>query len=396
MNRREPLRKMFRIRDSFPEFMFSLYVSLYSLVKPFTQPTGYAGILLFIITFFCAYLLLNKVNKLKRKGDFSVLIRCSTIIVFCLFVDVLFRYNLNISEYVYNYFLYGFISLFFIAYVRDFRSVLYFFSIIASVNGLIYLFDPVLNDYNLSGGYMQFGFNSLMPAFAGAVLLVYYFKKKWAWFLIITFLIFLFVFANKGAFLCALLILLFAHLYIKNQGKVKFMPLMVAACVICLIMINIKSLIGFGFDIARLLGISDTYALRTFEAMFTGSEDMVFNARYEVWEEAIKMIEQKPLFGWGVGWFEQYSIQPYPHNFVLEFLVDYGWLGTFVFIIIFMNAFVNMIKIKNYEKKIFTIIILILWAFPLSISMTFWKVSFFWMYWFLCFSANKNIISYEK
>ena len=320
------------IKDYYPEFMFSLYCFLFSLVKPFTQPTGYAAPLLFVITAVCALLLIYKTHKIGLNGNFKTLYTCLFIVLILLFSDLTFRYNENTTKYLYNYFLYGVLSLFFIAYVRNYRAVLYYFSIIAVINGLLYLADPIFNQYELSGGYMQFGFNSMMPAFSGAVVILYYFSRKWAWLFVGIFLMSLFIFANKSAFLCALLILAFGYLYLKKRERIGLTPIIILITITILLLLNANKLVLLGSEIASGIGFTDSYALRTFEAMLVGAEDMVLGARYDVWDEAIAMYNQNLEFGWGVGWFEKFSDQPYPHNIVLEVMVEYGLIGTIVFL----------------------------------------------------------------
>ena len=379
------------IHKYFAEFMFSLFCSLFAIVKPITQPTGFAAPILFVITAVCAFLILIQPKRSGIKGDFRVLLTTTIVVICLLVVDFLGRPNENTSEYLYDFFLYGVLSLFFISYIRNYKAVLYYFSIIAIINGIIYLPDPILNSYELSGGYMQFGFISMMPAFAGSVVMLFYFRKKWTVVFSIIFLISLFVFANKSAFLCALVLLATGYLLIRKGGKFSLSSIMVLIVMGLIIYFNLDKIISGGFDFATSIGFADSYSLRTFEALLAGADEMVVGTRYDVWDEAIAMFNQKKLFGWGVGWFEKFSEQPYPHNIFLEVMVEYGILGLILFSAIFIIAVIRMARIKDFEKKVFTIFVFILWFLPLSVSLTFWKVSFFWMFWFLCFSSNKSI-----
>jgi putative inorganic carbon (HCO3(-)) transporter len=74
-------------------------------------------------------------------------------------------------------------------------------------------------------------------------------------------------------------------------------------------------------------------------------------SRIDLWTAAIKLIEQRPLFGAGLSGFQQ-RVQPFltnfhstaqfidPHNIVLNFWVETGVLGVLAMIWIFGAAFV--------------------------------------------------------
>ena len=123
---------------------------------------------------------------------------------------------------------------------------------------------------------------------------------------------------------------------------------------------------------------------------------MVFQARYDVWAEAEHMIDTKPEFGWGVGWFEMFSQQPYPHNFILQIMVEYGWAGLIVFLFISLISLRNMAKFRNSEKTIFAITILILWIAPLAVSVTYWRSMYFWVFFALCFMKKLKRSSCDR
>lgn len=378
------------IRDNYPEFMFSLFMSLFSLVKPLTQPTGYAGALLFVISLICIIFLFSKVEKIGIKGNWVGIIIISAIILALLFIDLLFRYNDNVLSYFYDFSLYALLPFIFIVYVKNYGAVLWYYSLFAIINGIIYIPDALFNNYKLSGSYMQFGLNNILPAISGCILLFFYFKRKIGLFLLQIFVLLTFIYANKGAVLTGLFLILFGYLYIYRNGKVRFSQLTIVGILYFLIYNNVNFIIKYLISVASSLGVSDSYALRTLNAMLVGYADTVMKTRYDLYDEAWHLINQKPFLGWGVGWFENFSDAPYPHNFFLEILIDYGWVGAVVFSILLLYSIFLIRKKGSFEYRVFSYMILLLWAVPLFSSLTFWRVMPFWIYWYLSFCTHFN------
>lgn len=390
LNDRLPTRK-----GNYTEYMFALFLVIFSLAKPITQPSGYSGILLFMITLICIYKEWSYVRKCGIASDNTSLLSITFVIGTLLISDLLLRSNENTLEYIYDFTLYGILPLFFLSFVHDYKAVLWFFSIITVINGCIYIADPIIWNYELSGGYMPFGFNQMLPAFAGSMIMYFYFKKKFGLAFMVLFVATLFIFANKSAFLTAIILFIFGYIYIYKKGKVNKIALVFVIAFLSLGYYYFLDIVSIGANIASTLGFEDSYSLRTFQAILSGSEDMVFQARYDVWAEAERMIDTKPEFGWGVGRFEMFSQQPYPHNFILQIMVEYGWAGLIVFFFISLISLRNMAKFRNSEKTIFAITILILWIAPLAVSVTYWRSMYFWVFFALCF-MKKQCVFYES
>ena len=387
--------KKIAIKDNYPEFMFSLFMSLFSLVKPITQPTGYSGVLLFSISLICIFLLFNKVNKFNIKGNWVEIIIISAIFMTLLLIDAVFRYNENIVFYLYDFSLYAILPFIFVTYVKNYKAVLWYYSIFTILNGIIYIPDAMFNNYELSGSYMQFGFNNILPAISGCGIMFFYFKRKIGLLLLILFGLLSFIYANKGAVLAGAILTLFGYLYVYKNGRIKFTQLALIVSLYIVISSNLNSIISKLISFASILGVADSYALRTLDAMLLGYADTVMQARYDIYDVAWHLINQKPFFGWGVGWFEKFSEAPYPHNFFLEILIDYGWVGTIVFSLLFFYSIFVIRKKGSFEFRVFSFMMLFLWAIPLFSSLTFWRVMPFWIYWYLSF-CNHHYIKSEQ
>lgn len=99
-------------------------------------------------------------------------------------------------------------------------------------------------------------------------------------------------------------------------------------------------LIGLGTQ-GGALGVSDQNSLMT---------------------RGIEMFLKRPLFGWGIGGFQQYSANEfntyvYAHSNYIELLVDFGIVGTIIYYSQYMYCFRKMMKYKSFanpdEQKLF-------------------------------------------
>ncbi|WP_392885610.1 O-antigen ligase family protein [Eubacterium limosum] len=118
---------------------------------------------------------------------------------------------------------------------------------------------------------------------------------------------------------------------------------------------------------------------------------------------SIKLIQERPLFGWGMGndrlklasmFHYDDAIGWYPHNFFLEILVQFGVIIGFCFIVyiayvIFVNVFSKQI---GYDEKNVFLIFLAIGFFPLLFSGSYMTWTLFWA--FLGFGVSG--ILYEK
>lgn len=383
-------KENFRIGSYFPEFMSALFLFLFSLLHPFVVSSSSSAIILFsssVIALVVLYAYIVMHNKIKisfRAG----LIMCS-VIIFLLFFDLLFRDNDNISNYMYDFSLNGILPMLFLVTVREYKPLLWFYAHFAILTGLIYLLDPLLYNYKWSVDYMQYGYNYMMPAVFGSMLMFFYFKKNIYLPIIFIFTISIFIFANKGVIFAEVVGFIYYYLNVYKKNKVSIYKYAFVILLIFLVIYNFEVLIYYGFNIANMLEIGDSYSLNTFAVLFSSDSSYVVSQRTELWDFALKMLEEKPLLGWGVGWYEKFSTQPYPHNFIYEILVEYGLVGGILFSLFFVISFRKLLKTVDFEKKVFLFTLLILWIIPLSISLTFWKTTYFWAFWLLLYTTPK-------
>ncbi len=71
--------------------------------------------------------------------------------------------------------------------------------------------------------------------------------------------------------------------------------------------------------------------------------------RANTWREAAVLIEQRPLTGWGLGAFSLKTGYPWPHNYVLEWWLEFGLIGVLIAIVILSRVLYNCYSHRNTE-----------------------------------------------
>ena len=132
-------------------------------------------------------------------------------------------------------------------------------------------------------------------------------------------------------------------------------------------------------SVASSLGIR-SYALVTI-AESLQSSDVIFIGRDSLWSDVIQIILQRPMTGYGIGWLEG-EIGNYAHNFFLDIICTFGVLFAILIVLFILSMLRKTIKANNVSFRYFSLLMLVLWFFPLLFSLTFWKVLAFWT--FLC------------
>ncbi|MGD6898597.1 O-antigen ligase family protein [Bacillus infantis] len=92
--------------------------------------------------------------------------------------------------------------------------------------------------------------------------------------------------------------------------------------------------------------VKKVFNSRIIETTFSG--DQVYTSgRDLIYTAAVRMIKEKPLFGHGVDSFTAYTGYVYPHNLLLEMMVEIGLVGALFFLVFLCYAISFMFKNKN-------------------------------------------------
>lgn len=355
-----------------PEYNFVLYIFSFMLLKLIiSYIPKYSTIILF------GTLGLILVRSIYYNHHFNKK-KINKWLLFNLFFFVIFGINKLINDndilgnYIINFIIYATIPLFMLINVNDYKKVIYYYFVFSVITGALLIFDPFFN-YQLTGGYMEYGFDILMYSIMGLVLGNFYLKKRWNLIFIIIEIIFIAIWGNKGALISALVLFIsFEFFYGKSIKKILMIVLLST------ILINISTIVTYSVELLKKCGF-DTYSINTFQDLFSKDAVNVTSARTDIWLNSINYIKESPIIGNGIGTFET-KTGKYVHNVFLDIFVTFGLLSFMLFILVLIYEIYRIIKEKNYEKKMFTYCCLVVSLIPMQISLSFWNVILFWIF----------------
>jgi O-antigen ligase len=85
--------------------------------------------------------------------------------------------------------------------------------------------------------------------------------------------------------------------------------------------------------------------LERYEMQLSGEHTDSVDERLEAQGFAFRQWQERPLFGWGMGEFRvQNSYLEYPHNLLLEILMEIGLVGAFLFFSVCAIAVIDCVR----------------------------------------------------
>ena len=135
----------------------------------------------------------------------------------------------------------------------------------------------------------------------------------------------------------------------------------------------------------------EVYALEKYFMMF--SNDDVSNGRFQLYSNAIFGFFSSPVWGNGLGVFEQMNEGLYVHNIFLEVLYEGGILLSIVFVYSFARFSKLVYRSMDINREYYTFVILLfsLGCSILLFSNTLWRVVAFWLFFGVTFDKFKYI-----
>ena len=379
-----------RIQVNSPEFYFAMSCFFFALIKPILINNASISkvILLVSMSLLLGLSIASLGFKLIKSNFVLVIIIIGTASLLFMF-DYVIRPNPLIGDYFYDYAVYGVIPLIMLINVKNFKAVLFWWTFWAIVIGLMYIADPFFG-YRWIGGYMPFGFEAMLPAFSGTCIALFHYRKKIVIPLMVVIFIETVVFANKGAIIACAGVFIFSYCFLNEEFSTKrIIFVIVSGCSLLLIRNNI---LEFFVNLAKKWGVR-SYSLITISEVLKSSGNGLFDERTGLWGNVIEYIKQNLILGHGIGYVE-WKMGNYAHNFFLDIVATFGVFLS-IFIMLFLLYLLKRIKkIENTEWKYFAYLMFVLWFFPLQFSLTFWKVSNFWI--FIAIPLLKNCYSKEK
>ena len=184
------------------------------------------------------------------------------------------------------------------------------------------------------------------------------------------FLVIVVLFGSRGPIGC---ILAFILLHVIFKSKKIAIKILVIAVSIALILFY-QNLLDFAGYLLERFGISS----RTLELI--ASDPFHDSGRGLLHSQAQKLIDLKPILGWGVGG-ERITMDVYPHNIVYEFLVDFGKpLGYFLLSGITLLLLIGLFKCRGRLAFFYTSFlaasISLLWSGSYLSTPSFWMIIF--------------------
>lgn len=260
---------------------------------------------------------------------------------------------------------------------------------------------------NLPGfttSYMFYGYKSYMAA---VVFTYLYETEKEKKYLVFTGIILLFVlmFGSRGPILYYLIFVFLYNFLVKGIRSKKFITLMLIAIVVLTALTNDTIVYFISTQLSNLFGFSS----RSLQMLLNGSisdnsgRDLLYGPAYDI-------IKEKWLFGAGI-----YSDRAliymasddiasvgyghYVHNFLLEFLLDFGIPVTVCFVTAYVVSIKRVLQSKEMKYIGCCIVLTSLWFLESLTSGSFWTMPFFWgslAFLFVFFEKRKRNIVKAK
>lgn len=192
-------------------------------------------------------------------------------------------------------------------------------------------------------------------------------------------LIFLMSFGSKGAVLAMLIGCLLVLMY-RNNRPIKLMSskvLIVGALVIVLIS-NFEIILTYVNDVLEQYGIYSSAIPELLSKIASEDMDQLSSGRNLIYEQTIKSIYQRPILGYGIGAFDNYSGK-YPHNLFLHLMYE-GGIIIFLPYIVLLIRLLNQLngKYQDLETRYFIIFIITAGIVRLIFSYVYWESHLFW------------------
>jgi len=354
-----------------PEFFLALYFFQFSILRPLLNKyNSISEAILFtssFIIFFSMILFSKSLKLLDIRSYLSFLTIFFTIFIF----DILVRPNLATWNYLKYFLIFGAAPIFIFFSCRDYNKIFMYLFYLSSLLSVLVCLYPVFN-FGFIADYMDYGYNFALPCFlitySGAQL----YKKKLYYILSAIIFILMFIFANRGAILLAMIYTIVSLLYF---AKKKFdLKILVLILFLTLFLINIIKISDFILNTKQV----DSYAMWQVRNLAINSNVSLFmSGRDLIWDLSKELFLKKPIMGWGTGYlYSSYGF--YEHNIFAEIAVSYGIIGIIAVTLMVLALIRALFKIPVAEKRLI-LIFLFLGFGVLLFSETFFKNLSFWL-----------------
>lgn len=238
-------------------------------------------------------------------------------------------------------------------------------SYIISVFSIIIYFFHIPND-NSSGGAeynMTFGFYIILPLL---IQINEYQRNKKFWILLLIFFetFTIVVYANRGILLSLIFFIVYKFAFESNSRSRKIFSIIILFFWGWLMLSSLQTIATITQSVFDVFGFESRIVQMLAEGNISDT-----TGRNEIWKYCMKMIEERPLFGWGLGGeFSRLtqdilssksvaaSASCSPHNGVIQNFVNFGVIGGIISTMIILVPMLYLRKVKDPFAKILIVI----------------------------------------
>ena len=202
--------------------------------------------------------------------------------------------------------------------------------------------------------------------------------------LIATIYIFLFDTRTRGVFVWIPIGLIFiiSTCSKKNKKLLIYISVLVLAILIISFWDSIWEYIANRFSNSNIRVINKM--IRTM-----GSGD-VTNGRATIYEDAIAIIKESPIFGSLVGYFEKKTGEIYTHNLFLQIGCEFGLFGIVLFVVFIIKYGISFVFGETSNEKVFMCFLFVSSILITMVSSSYWLLPQFWFYVFYIISNHRK------
>lgn len=164
-------------------------------------------------------------------------------------------------------------------------------------------------------------------------------------------IIFVFGLGTRGALIWLLVFVIFS-LILKNVYQKKFSKWLILAILMLVLFLFYDDILLWMSTMLKSMG----YSIRIFDTINSGGL-FISDSRDIITDNAIKLIQENALFGYGI-FSDRYYLGDYCHNLFLELLMNYGvFFGSIILIVLFYIIISAFFKAPSLEHKIFEMVL---------------------------------------
>lgn len=284
-----------------------------------------------------------------------------------------------------------------------------------SMLSLLILLNPYLffNEFITEAGIgtsvigMGLSYSLLTIITAGILHMFFYIKEgnfvvKISYVLNLILFILLLAYSTRGV-LIALIILIYALIFTLIKRKFRIIKNIIVSfslIIMFFIIFYIKDLLLFVYNYLLDKDIEINAITKSIYKMNNTSG--LSGGRTPIYETVLQFFSEKPFVGNGIGYYAYYSGGSYPHNLVLQLLLETGVFITIpILIIILIGIKISFSSIDKYKEhegyKIFITFCLVSSLPRLMFSSQIWEEPMFWLFIFSVLGYNvKNFGAFKR